>query len=64
MDMEKRGLERIIDWFHNNNLEIGTIVTDCHLQIHKWIRENLPDTPLYYDVWRVANGMFFLKKVI
>lgn len=60
--MEKRGLERAIDWFHNNDLEIGTIVIDRHLQIQKWIRENLPDTTHYYDVWHVAKGMFILKK--
>lgn len=62
MGMEKRGLERAVDWFQNNDLEIGTIVTDRHLQIQKWIRENLPATTHYYDVWHVAKGMFILNE--
>lgn len=57
--MEKRGLERAVDWVKNNDLEIGTIVTDRHLQIQKWIRENLPETTHYYDVWHVAKGNIF-----
>ncbi|XP_056000372.1 uncharacterized protein LOC125656629 isoform X1 [Ostrea edulis] len=60
--MEKRGLERAVDWVKNNDLEIGTIVTDRHLQIQKWIRENLPETTHYYDVWHVAKGL--KKKVL
>lgn len=62
MGMEKIGLECVIDWFYNNDFEIGIIVIDCYLQIQKWIRENLFDIIYYYDVWYVVKGMFILKK--
>lgn len=55
--MEKKGLERAIQWLQVHELQVGTIVTDRHLQIQKWIRENLPDTVHYYDVWHVAKGI-------
>lgn len=29
MGMEKRGLERAIDWFHNNDLECGMLLKVC-----------------------------------
>lgn len=29
MGMEKRGLERAIDWFHNNDLECGMLLNVC-----------------------------------
>ncbi|XP_061190833.1 uncharacterized protein LOC133198949 [Saccostrea echinata] len=61
LGMEKKGLERTIAWMKDQDLEIGTIVTDRHVQIQKWIRENLTETTHYYDVWHVAKG---LKKKI
>lgn len=48
-------------WLQEHHLQIGIIITDRHLQIQKWIRENLPQTTHYYDVWHVAKG---LKKKI
>nr|XP_022311415.1 uncharacterized protein LOC111116717 [Crassostrea virginica] len=60
--MEKRGLEKVVEWIHSHHLEIGTIITDRHLQIQKWIRENLPQTTHFYDVWHVAKGL--KKKVL
>lgn len=59
--MEKRGLEKVVEWIHSHHLEIGTIITDRHLQIQKWIRENLPQTTHFYDVWHVAKGMYIIS---
>ncbi|KAI8517957.1 hypothetical protein Bbelb_039740 [Branchiostoma belcheri] len=54
--MEKEGLARAIDFIRRNcTLQIGKIVTDRHLQIAKWIRENLPETCHLYDIWHIAK---------
>lgn len=39
-------------------IDIEVIVTDRHIQINKWIRENLPDIKHYFDVWHGAKGMY------
>lgn len=54
--MEKLGLERAVDYLHGYDFTIGTLVTDRHPQVRKFMRENLPDTNHYYDVWHVAKG--------
>ena len=61
--MEKEGLIRAVDFFHNQSLTIDTIVTDRHLQIQKWVRENLTEARHYYDVWHVAKGKCLIKKM-
>ena len=55
--MEKEGLVRAINTLQEFGIEIGTLVTDRHLQISKWIREELPSVTHYYDVWHVAKGI-------
>lgn len=54
--MEKEGLIRAIHELHENDLTMGTLVTDRHSQIAKWVRENLPDITHCYDVWHLAKG--------
>lgn len=54
--MEKEGLIRGINYFEQNGVPIGQIVTDRHLQVAKWLRENLPETTHNIDVWHVAIG--------
>ncbi|XP_033725289.1 uncharacterized protein LOC117315251 [Pecten maximus] len=59
--MEKEGLSRSMA-FLKNFIEIDTIVTDRHVQIRKWVRENMTDTKHCVDVWHVAKGL--KKKVL
>lgn len=54
--MELEGLKRMVAFFEDI-LEIGTLVTDRHRQIAKWIRENMPYTKHLYDIWHVAKCM-------
>jgi hypothetical protein len=56
--MEKEGLVRAVAWLDSNNINIGTIITDRHRQISKYIRENLSPRGVrhFYDVWHVAKG--------
>uniref|UniRef100_A0A1X7U564 THAP-type domain-containing protein n=1 Tax=Amphimedon queenslandica TaxID=400682 RepID=A0A1X7U564_AMPQE len=55
--MKLEGLKRAMEKIHDHDLSIGTIVTDRHMQISKWLRESHPDTKHYYDVWHVAKGV-------
>ena len=54
--MEKEGLVRCIEYLQSRNVTIKSIVTDRHVQIVKWIRENLTETEHCFDVWHVAKG--------
>ena len=56
--MEKEGLRRVLDFFTQKKLKVGTLVTDRHKQINKWIREDHPGIKHYYDVWHVAKGKY------
>ena len=56
--MEKEGLVRAINVLEDNDLTVGTLVTDRHSQVAKWVRETLPETRHYYDVWHLAKGTY------
>ena len=56
--MEKEGLVRAIEFLKSHGLQIGTIITDRHRQIAKYIRESLPGTIHLFDVWHVAKGKY------
>lgn len=44
--MEKEGLIRVVQFLQQNTIEISQLihVTDQHLQVEKWVWENMPDT--------------------
>ena len=31
-------------------------ISDRHVQNRKWIKEELPETKHYFDIWHVAKG--------
>jgi len=55
--MELAGLERSMELLKANGLIPGVVVTDRHPSVQKWMRDNLPETVHYYDVWHVAKGL-------
>ena len=56
--MELEGLTRSMNYLLGENLSIGTLITDRHRAIGKWIRTALPTTEHVYDVWHIAKGMY------
>uniref|UniRef100_A0A3B3CW11 Uncharacterized LOC112158213 n=1 Tax=Oryzias melastigma TaxID=30732 RepID=A0A3B3CW11_ORYME len=61
--MEKEGFIRSVNFLETQQgLDIDVIITDRHVQLRKWIRENLPDVQHLLDVWHVAKG--FRKKLV
>lgn len=53
--MEKEGLIRTLKFFENTGVRVGTLVTDRHSGIAKFIREKYPQITHCYDVWHVAK---------
>ena len=47
--MELEGLTRSINYLLRKNLSTGTLITDRHRTIGKWIRTTLPTTEHVYD---------------
>ncbi|XP_060072400.1 uncharacterized protein LOC132552262 [Ylistrum balloti] len=57
VNMEKEGLIRSVDNLKRHGINIDTLVTDRHVQIRKWVRENMTETNHCVDVWHVAKGL-------
>ncbi|XP_052767644.1 uncharacterized protein LOC128208215 isoform X2 [Mya arenaria] len=55
--MELEGLKRATDSLRRCGLSLAEIITDRHLQIQKWIRENLPGTAHSFDVWHIGKAV-------
>lgn len=55
--MEKEGLQRVLKFLDEMELQVGVLITDRHQQITKYLREQHPNITHYYDVWHVAKGM-------
>ncbi|KAK3722578.1 hypothetical protein QZH41_019335 [Actinostola sp. cb2023] len=55
--MELEGLKRSVDLLTTADLTIDTLITDRSRSIGKYIKEELPDTTHYYDIWHVAKGL-------
>ena len=43
---------------HKSGLQIQTLVTDRHPQVVKFVRENMKETELVFDVWHVSKGKY------
>lgn len=56
--MGKEGFVRSINFLNDKGIKIEQIITDRHVQIVKHIREEMPNTKHYFDVWHVAKGKF------
>ena len=59
--MEQEGLTRGVDLLQAHGLHFNKLVTDRHVSIAKWVRENLPHVTHLYDLWHVGKG--FRKKL-
>ena len=54
--MEKEGFIRCIMFLYALGLSIGTLVTDRHSGIRKWVSERL-DINHRFDIWHIAKSM-------
>jgi len=49
--MELEGLSRALKFLTNKSIEVGTLITDRHKQVSKFVREQHPHIDHRYDVW-------------
>ena len=54
--MEEEGLRRAVRKLGSNGMRISEMVTDRHKGIASYIRNELPETKHYFDVWHIAKG--------
>ena len=54
--MEKEGLVRALNFLSANYLEVGTLITDRHSHISKFIGKQYPAIEHRYDVWHISKG--------
>ncbi|XP_033725378.1 uncharacterized protein LOC117315337 [Pecten maximus] len=55
--MELEGLKRSISHLEENDISLKNLVTDRHVMVKKFMREQHPNTDHYFDVWHVAKGV-------
>lgn len=61
-EMELRGAQDCFTFLEVSGLAVLVFVSDRHRSIAKWIRENLPNTKHFYDIWHVAKSI--QKKIL
>lgn len=55
--MELEGLSRALKFLTKQSLEVGTLITDKHKQVRKFLRQQHPHKDHRYDVWHVYKGV-------
>ena len=55
--MEHEGLVRALHFLAEKQIQVSTVVTDCHKQISEYLRTEHPDIVHQYDVWHIAKGI-------
>ena len=58
--MEPECLTLGIKFLESQSVVINTFVSDHYVQVRKWVKENLPHTQHYFDIWHVAKGISFI----
>ena len=61
--MELEGLKRGLEFLEGYDLTIGELITDRHIQIKKYMKEEHTNKQHYFDVWHVAKGLFSIISV-
>ena len=54
--MELHGFKRCIAQLQNHGIEINQVITDRHVQMKKYIKENMPSVRHSFDVWHVVKS--------
>ena len=57
--MELEGLRRTKEKLDAHSISVKILITDRHVQIQKWVREQWPAVTHYFDIWHVAKGQYF-----
>ncbi|XP_021342022.1 uncharacterized protein LOC110454168 isoform X2 [Mizuhopecten yessoensis] len=55
--MELEGLKRGLEQLNEDDIQVDTLVTDRHVMVKKYMREEQSNTKHYFDVWHMAKGV-------
>lgn len=55
-NMELEGLKRGLQSLAAEGVKVDTLVTDRHVQIQKYLRDEHKEVTHQYDCWHVAKG--------
>ena len=61
--IENDGLMRAGKYLEENGLKVATLVTDRHIQISKWVKENMSETDHRYDIWHLVKCKLYYYNV-
>ena len=56
--MEVEGLKRGLTFLEERGLQTKRLVTDRHIQVKKYPREQKPQIDHRFDVWHIAKSLF------
>lgn len=54
--MELEGLKRGLEYLEDFDVTVDELVTDRHVQVKKYMKDEYIDKHHYFDVWHVAKG--------
>ena len=54
--MEFEGFKHSFQFLENNGLNVSTFVSDRHLSIMKYIREELTSVTHFFDLWHLKKS--------
>ena len=54
--MEFEGFKRSFQFLENHGLDVSTFVSDRHLSIMKYIREELTSVTHFFDLWHLKKS--------
>jgi hypothetical protein len=54
--MELHGLKRGLQVMEMNNVQVHDLVTDRHVMIKSYMKNDKADVNHYFDVWHIAKG--------
>ena len=60
--MELEGAKRCFCFLKNSGATIPVFISDRHMGIAKWLREDQPTTKHFFDIWHVAKSL--TKKIL
>ncbi|XP_011410009.1 PREDICTED: uncharacterized protein LOC105316643 [Amphimedon queenslandica] len=63
-NMEKEGCVRAMEFIKNQGLDVGLFVSDWHIQVSKWMLQEMPETVHKYDVFRRRLINWESKKIV
>ena len=61
--MEFEGFKRCLDFILNEEMQVSTMISDRHVSIAKYMREEKKDITHYFDLWHLKKSKPSLLKL-